>query len=64
MFVSDDPIRDFHRWDAHQQEQLNKLPKCDDCGEPIQDDYYSIDNRNICSECIDNYKMNIDYDWE
>jgi formylmethanofuran dehydrogenase subunit E len=61
LSVSDDPIADFNRYDAYQQQQLDRLPKCDDCGEPIQDDYYRINGCNICSECLENYKMTIEY---
>lgn len=56
--ASDDPIKDFERYDAAQAEQLKKLPRCADCDEPIQDDhYYLINDECICPDCIDsNYK--------
>ena len=38
VFYSDDPLADFEAWDKHQNEQLEKLPKCAQCGHHIQDD--------------------------
>ena len=51
---TDDPLADFDRWDAEQQATLNKLPKCAECGEPIQDDYcYEINDECVCPDCLD-----------
>lgn len=57
---TDDPIKDFERWDAAQAEQLKKLPRCADCDEPIQDDhYYLINDECICPDCLDSgYRKN------
>ena len=53
MFYSDDPVADADRYDAEQQRMIDKLPKCDYCGEPIMDDYfYNIDGTFICEECL------------
>lgn len=55
FYRTDDPFADFDRWDAEQQAALNKLPKCSECGEPIQDDcYYEINGECVCPECLDN----------
>ena len=42
MRYTDDPAADFLAHDTEQEKALAKLPHCDDCGEPIQDDeaYY------------------------
>ena len=58
MYYTDDPISDFLRHDAEQEEWLSTLPKCAECGEPIQDDEcYEINGEIICTECLnDNYK--------
>ena len=40
MRRSDDPIRDFYRHDAEEQELLEKCPVCDCCGEPITDETF------------------------
>lgn len=53
MYRTDDPIADFYRWDNDQQKQLDKLPKCAECGEPIQDEEcYEINGELICPECL------------
>lgn len=52
VMLSDDPVRDFDEWDAERTEWLNKLPKCDRCGEPIQDDHgYELDGEIFCEDC-------------
>ena len=54
MFYSDDPIRDFARHDREQAKWLEKLPKCDICGEPIQDNhYYLIGSDKVCKDCLE-----------
>lgn len=54
MFT-DDPIQDFLRYDREQQRKLDKLPKCDICGEPLQDGYYYLINGEaLCHDCLDN----------
>lgn len=61
MFITDDPIADFHRHDAEQQEQLEHLPMCECCEEYIQDDYYELGGEILCKECLDdNYKKSLD----
>lgn len=54
MMFSDDPLLDFDRHDRQQAEELAKLPICDCCGEPIQDDFcYEINGEYICEDCLD-----------
>ena len=55
----------YDRWkqhDAEQEAQLDKLPKCSICDEPIQDDYYyEINDECICEECLnDNFRKDIE----
>ena len=52
----------WERHDAEQQAKLDKLPVCDYCEEPIQDDYYcEIENECICEECLnDTFRKNIE----
>ena len=53
MMWTDDPHKDFARWDAEQEEALERLPKCCECGEPIVDDYcYYINDEYICEDCL------------
>lgn len=54
FYRTDDPVADFERHDRECQERLDKLPKCADCGEPIQDDhYYLICDEAICPDCLE-----------
>lgn len=56
MMFSDDPLLDFDRYDRQQAEELAKLPICDCCGEPIQDEYcYEINGNLICEDRLDMY---------
>ena len=60
---TDDPIRDFERHDAEQEEWLERLPVCDDCGEHIQDEhYYDINGFKICPDCLKEYEREVDFD--
>lgn len=53
MFFTDDPVADAARYAEEQQKELDKLPRCDYCDEPIQDDFYfSINDEVICEECM------------
>lgn len=55
---TDDPIRDFERHFEEQEKELENLPICAECGEPIQDDMcYEIDGKYICDECMDNHRV-------
>lgn len=62
MGWTDDPCADYLRYDAEQQAKLDKLPKCSECGQPIQDEEaYYINDEWICQECLDdNYKRWVD----
>lgn len=62
MFLSDDPLRDFDRWDAEQQELLKRIPVCDDCGYHVMDDYfYTVSDDVICESCLErNYRKEIE----
>ena len=54
MFYTDDPLNDFANWDAEQQRRLDKLPKCSECGEPIQtEECYEINDELICPDCME-----------
>jgi formylmethanofuran dehydrogenase subunit E len=54
MYRSDDPERDFLRYDAEQAREEARLPHCDYCEEAIYDTYYSINGEIICEECLEN----------
>ena len=49
-------------WAEHNRQQeaeLNRLPKCCECCEPIQDDYcFQINDEIICEQClVENYRI-------
>ena len=52
----------YRQHEAREQALLDKLPKCDWCGEPITDDYcYEINGDIICEACLnDNFKKRVD----
>ena len=58
MYYTDDPLRDFERYDAEQQAELDKLPICAECGKPIQSEKCcEIDGGVICEGCLENNHM-------
>ena len=43
-------------WLSEQEKKLSHFPKCDQCGEHIQDEYrYRIDGYLLCESCFDEY---------
>ncbi len=62
MQITDNPLADFASWDAEQTAELERLPVCADCGEPVQDDhYYLINDEVICPNCLESgYRKDID----
>jgi formylmethanofuran dehydrogenase subunit E len=48
-----DPLADFHRLDREQARRLAKLPTCERCGHPIQQERaVRIYGNWFCDECI------------
>lgn len=62
FFRTDDPVADFDRYDAEQVAELEKLPVCSQCNEPIQDDFfYEINDEVVCEECLNqNFRKNVE----
>lgn len=59
--ITDDPIADAERWIREQDKALERLPKCDYCGEPIQEEYYfDLCGDRVCERCVENMKRRID----
>lgn len=60
MYYTDDPIADFHRYDAEKEAELEKQPTCYECGYKIQDEYcFEYNGECICEKClIDNHRKN------
>lgn len=60
MNRTDDPLKDFDRHDTEQQKKLDRLPKCTECGEPIQQEKaVCIDGDFYCDHCLDEMRMSI-----
>lgn len=62
MFYSDDPVRDYERYSARQQRELDRLPVCSECDNPIQTEKLFLINDNfICPHCMkENYMRDTD----
>lgn len=64
FFRTDDPLRDFDRYDAEQAAKEAMLPQCEKCGEHICDDeYFYINNEILCEECMRNEYARSTKDW-
>ena len=63
-FRTDDPLRDFARYDAMMADREAKLPQCEDCGNPINDDiYFNVEGEFLCEKCMhERYARNTE-DW-
>ena len=60
MYYTDDPLRDFARYDAEQQAELDKLPECACCGYEIQqEDAFCLDGKWICDDCLPEFRKEI-----
>ena len=56
MFITDDPLADFDRYEAEQQRRLERYPKCDYCDSHITDEfYYDLDGDIVCEDCLDRH---------
>lgn len=52
MYYTDNPVMDAERYMQEQDERLEKLPTCECCGEPIQQEkaiYYN--DQWCCEDC-------------
>lgn len=59
-YYSDDPVKDYDRYCNDLEAELDKLPKCDDCNNPIQDEEaYYINDCWICEDCMSSYKREV-----
>ena len=59
---TDDPVADYDRHDTQLERELESLPRCSECDNPIQDDYlYCINDELICEKCLkDNYRKDVE----
>jgi formylmethanofuran dehydrogenase subunit E len=64
FIITDDPVSDFYRYDALMADREAKLPHCEKCGEPIDDDiYFEIDNEILCEKCMHDRYARSTEDW-
>lgn len=60
MFYTDDPVADAERYSAEQEEALESLPECSDCGQKIQQETaVYINSEWICDNCLDSYRRDV-----
>ena len=53
MYITDNPHKDFDRWDREQANAIKLLPRCCECDEAIQDEYcFEINGETICETCM------------
>lgn len=60
MYFTDNPVADAERYAAEQEEELEKLPICECCGEPIHQEkaiYYN--DQWCCEDCEHDFWQNI-----
>ena len=62
MSFTDNPIADFNRYMCEQQRQMDKLPKCYECGDPITDEWcFEMNGYFICEQCLkDNHRKSVE----
>lgn len=60
MYFTDDPVTDYDRYSAQQEKQLEQLPKCSQCGEPIQqEDAVCFNDKYICDRCLGDLRVDL-----
>lgn len=53
-FYTDNPVADYEKYSAHQERELQKLPKCSECGNPIMsDECWVIEDEIYCPDCAE-----------
>ncbi len=53
---SEDPEKDADRYAADLEEEGAGRPQCYECDSPIwEDEYYEIEGRAYCKECMDGH---------
>lgn len=56
MAWTDDPVRDEALHTLEQEQRISELPVCEECGEPIQDDYYyEFEGLSYCPDCVSSH---------
>ena len=57
-----DNYSQLERHEAEMERRLSQRPVCEDCGEPIQDEFYfNVEGEILCEECMhDRYRKRAD----
>lgn len=61
MCRSGDPIADWNHHCDKEEAARDKLPRCDECGEIIEDECYEINGILYCESCIMSFKTKVEY---
>lgn len=57
---TNNPVKDFEAHDSDQQKWLEKLPKCCECGEPVQQDRaVNFNGEYVCDSCLEDLRVEI-----
>ncbi len=59
---TDDPVADYARYDRQQEKALARLPRCSECGNPIQEEEcWEFNDELICEQCLnDNHRKRVE----
>lgn len=61
MIYTDDPHRDFLRYEEEMEEKLKERPVCDECGEPIRSDtLVALYGVLLCEDCIEEHRHSVE----
>lgn len=61
MIWTDDPLRDFDRYESERFLWEQSRPVCTDCGDPITDEYmYEFHGQYYCENCNQDHRIRID----
>lgn len=63
MYLTDNPVADFHAYDREQARRLAQLPTCERCGDAIQQERaVCIEGFWYCDECLEYYRKDVTVD--
>lgn len=58
---SDDPIRDYDRWEYQNALWERSRPICEDCGDPITEEYmWDFHGKKYCEKCVRDHREYIE----
>ena len=61
MILTDDPLRDFDRYQMEQYLWEQSRPICHDCGEHITGEYlWEFDGNYYCESCVRERRQDVD----